>query len=31
VLPRALRQTADRLCTVGRTMQLGTSIDYRLT
>ena len=31
VLPRAMRQTADRLCTVGRTMQLGTSIDYRTT
>jgi uncharacterized OsmC-like protein len=29
VLPRAIRQTADRLCTVGRTLQLGTSIDYR--
>lgn len=29
VLPRALRQTGDRLCTVGRTLQLGTSIDYR--
>jgi uncharacterized OsmC-like protein len=28
VLPRAIRQTADRLCTVGRTLQLGTSIDY---
>jgi uncharacterized OsmC-like protein len=28
VLPRALRQTADRLCTVGRTLQLGTTIDY---
>lgn len=31
VLPRALQQTADRLCTVGRTMQLGTSIGYRTT
>jgi len=31
VLPRALQQTADRLCTVGRTMQLGTPIDYRTT
>lgn len=30
VLPRALRQTGDRLCTVGRTLQLGTPIDYRL-
>jgi putative redox protein len=29
VLPRALQQTADRLCTVGRTLQLGTSIAYR--
>ena len=28
ILPRALRQTADRLCTVGRTLQLGTTIDY---
>jgi putative redox protein len=28
VLPRAIQQTADRLCTVGRTLQLGTSIDY---
>lgn len=28
VLPRAIRQTADRLCTVGRTLQLGTTIDY---
>jgi uncharacterized OsmC-like protein len=31
VLPRAIRQTADRLCTVGRTLQLGTSIDYQQT
>jgi uncharacterized OsmC-like protein len=31
VLPRAIRQTADRLCTVGRTMQLGTTIDYHQT
>jgi putative redox protein len=30
VLPRAMRQTADRLCTVGRTLQLGTTIDYDL-
>ena len=28
VLPRAVQQTADRLCTVGRTLQLGTSIAY---
>lgn len=28
VLPRAIQQSADRLCTVGRTLQLGTSIDY---
>jgi len=28
VLPRALRQTGDRLCTVGRTLQLGTAISY---
>jgi putative redox protein len=27
-LPRAVQQTADRLCTVGRTLQLGTSISY---
>lgn len=31
VLPRAIRQTADRLCTVGRTLQLGTTIDYLQT
>jgi putative redox protein len=31
VLPRALRQSADRLCTVGRTLQLGTTIDYDLS
>src|SRR3954451_11454272 len=30
VLPRAVRQTGDRLCTVGRTLQLGTSIDYAI-
>ena len=30
VLPRALQQTADRLCTVGRTLQLGTTIDYAI-
>jgi putative redox protein len=29
VLPRAIQQSADRLCTVGRTLQLGTSIEYR--
>ena len=29
VLPRAIRQTADRLCSVGRTLQLGATIDYR--
>lgn len=28
VLPRAIRQTGDRLCTVGRTLQLGTAIEY---
>jgi putative redox protein len=28
-VPRAIRQTADRICTVGRTLQLGTTIDYR--
>jgi putative redox protein len=28
VLPRAIRQTGDRLCTVGRTLQLGTPIEY---
>jgi putative redox protein len=28
VLPRAIRQTGDRLCTVGRTLQLGTAIGY---
>jgi putative redox protein len=28
VLPRAIRQSADRLCTVGRTVQLGTPIEY---
>jgi putative redox protein len=30
VLPRALQQTGDRLCTVGRTLQLGTAIDYAI-
>ncbi|HEY3531195.1 MAG TPA: OsmC family protein [Nocardioides sp.] len=29
VLPRSIQQSADRLCTVGRTLQLGTAIDYR--
>ncbi|MGA8247366.1 MAG: OsmC family protein [Nocardioides sp.] len=29
VLPRAIRQTGERICTVGRTLQLGTTIDYR--
>jgi putative redox protein len=29
VLPRAIQQTGDRLCTVGRTLQLGSTIDYR--
>jgi putative redox protein len=28
ILPRAVQQTGDRLCTVGRTLQLGTTIDY---
>jgi uncharacterized OsmC-like protein len=28
VLPRAIQQTGDRLCTVGRTLQLGTTITY---
>jgi putative redox protein len=28
ILPRAVRQTADRICTVGRTLQLGTDIGY---
>ena len=30
VLPRSLEQTRDRLCTVGRTVQIGEPIDYRL-
>ena len=30
VLPRSLAQTRDRLCTVGRTVQVGAPIDYRL-
>ena len=29
MLPRAIAQTRDRLCTVGRTLQLGTSIGYQ--
>ncbi len=29
VLPRSLEQTRDRLCTVGRTVQLGEPIHYR--
>jgi putative redox protein len=29
VLPRAIRQSGERICTVGRTLQLGTTIDYR--
>jgi putative redox protein len=28
VLPMAIRRSADRLCTVGRTLQLGTTIEY---
>jgi putative redox protein len=31
VLPRAVQQTADRICTVGRTLQLGTEIAYEIT
>jgi uncharacterized OsmC-like protein len=31
ILPRAVRQTADRICTVGRTLQLGTDIGYEIT
>jgi putative redox protein len=30
VLPRAVRQTGERLCTVGRTLQLGTTIEYTI-
>jgi len=30
VLPRSLEQTRDRLCSVGRTVQLGEPVDYRL-
>lgn len=29
-MPRSLAQTRDRLCSVGRTVQIGTPIDYRL-
>jgi putative redox protein len=28
ILPRAVQQSADRICTVGRTLQLGTTIAY---
>ncbi|HYH34466.1 MAG TPA: OsmC family protein [Nocardioides sp.] len=31
VLPRSLAQTRDRLCSVGRTVQIGEPIDYRLS
>lgn len=30
VLPRSLEQTRDRLCTVGRTVAVGTPVSYRL-
>jgi uncharacterized OsmC-like protein len=30
VLPRALEQTHDRLCTVSKTVELGEQIDFRL-
>ena len=30
VLPRALEQTRDRLCTVSKTVELGEPIDFRL-
>ena len=30
VMPRSLEQTRDRLCSVGRTVQLGEPVDYRL-
>jgi hypothetical protein len=30
-LPRALQQTRDRLCTVGRTVALGEPIEYATT
>jgi uncharacterized OsmC-like protein len=29
ILPRAIQQSGDRLCTVGRTVQLGSPIEYR--
>ena len=28
VMPRAIAQTRDRLCTVGRTVQVGAPIEY---
>jgi len=31
VLPRALEQTRDRLCTVSRTVELGEPVELRLT
>jgi putative redox protein len=31
VMPRAIQQSGDRLCTVGRTLQLGTAISYHQT
>ena len=30
VLPRSLEQTRDRLCTVGRTVQIGEPLAYRI-
>jgi putative redox protein len=30
ILPRAVQTTADRICTVGRTLQLGTDIRYHV-
>lgn len=30
VLPRAVEQTRDRLCTVGRTVAVGTPVSYHL-
>lgn len=30
VLPRSLEQTRDRLCTVGRTVSVGTPVSYQL-
>ena len=30
VLPRAVRQSHDRLCTVSRTVELGTPVDARI-